>query len=90
MARHLAIGDIHGCINALTTLVDFVGFRHDDTIVTLGDYVDRGSDSRAVLDFMIEFGKTHQHVPLRGNHEIMMLDSRDKTFYLLNFGWNHD
>lgn len=42
MARHLAIGDIHGCINALTTLVDFVAFRHDDIIVTSGDYVDRG------------------------------------------------
>lgn len=83
MARHLAIGDIHGCIKALTTLVGFVGLRDDDTIVTLGDYVDRGSDSRAVLDFMIEFGHTHRHIPLRGNHEIMMLDSRDKK------SWHH-
>ena len=77
MARHLAIGDIHGCINALTTLAEFVGFRDDDTIVTLGDYVDRGPDTRAVIDFMIGLGKTHNHVPLRGNHEIMMLDSRE-------------
>ena len=77
MARHLAIGDIHGCINALTTLAEFVGFRVDDTIVTLGDYVDRGPDTRAVIEFMIELGKTHNHVPLRGNHEIMMLDSRE-------------
>jgi serine/threonine protein phosphatase 1 len=77
MARHLAIGDIHGCINALTTLAEFVGFRDDDTIVTLGDYVDRGPDTRAVIEFMIELGKTHSHVPLRGNHEIMMLDSRE-------------
>ncbi|MDH3747275.1 MAG: serine/threonine protein phosphatase [Gammaproteobacteria bacterium] len=78
MKRHLAIGDIHGCITALTTLVDFVVFHADDTIVTLGDYVDRGPDSRAVLDFLIDFGKSHNHVPLRGNHEIMMLDARDK------------
>ena len=78
MARHLAIGDIHGCITALTSLLDFVGLRRDDTIVTLGDYVDRGPDSRAVLNLMIEFGTTHQHVPLRGNHEIMLLDSREK------------
>lgn len=78
MARHLAIGDIHGCINALTSLVDFVALRPDDTIVTLGDYVDRGPDSAGVLDFIIELGQTHRLVPLRGNHEIMMLDSRAK------------
>jgi len=52
--RHLAIGDIHGCINALTTLLGLVGLRNDDTIITLGDYVDRGPDSRAVLDLIIE------------------------------------
>ena len=78
MARHLAIGDIHGCINALTSLVDFVKFRHDDTVITLGDYVDRGPNSCAVLDFVLELGKNHHLVPLRGNHEIMMLDSRQK------------
>jgi len=44
----------------------------------LGDYVDRGPDSRAVLDFIIELGNTHDLVPLRGNHEIMMLDAREK------------
>ncbi len=78
MARHLAIGDIHGCIDALTSLVDFVEFRQDDTIITLGDYVDRGPNSRAVLDLVLELGKNHKLVPLRGNHEIMMLDSRQK------------
>lgn len=78
MTRHLAIGDIHGCIRALTSLVDLVELRPDDTIVTLGDYVDRGPDSRAVVDFVINLGKTHHLVPLRGNHEIMMLDSREK------------
>ncbi len=78
MKRYLAIGDIHGCINALTSLVDFVAFRPEDTIVTLGDYIDRGPDSSAVLDFIIELGETNNLVPLRGNHEIMMLDSREK------------
>lgn len=82
MARHLVIGDIHGCISALTTLVDFVALRDDDTIVTLGDYIDRGPDSCAVIDFLITLGKSHHHVPLRGNHEIMMLDSRHKKSWL--------
>jgi len=80
--RHLAIGDIHGCINSLRTLVDFVSPRSDDIIVTLGDYVDRGPDSAAVLDFVIDLGKSHNLVPLRGNHEIMMLDSREKKSWL--------
>lgn len=82
MKRHLAIGDIHGCIDALTSLVDFVAPRPDDTIVTLGDYVDRGPDSSAVLDFVIELSKNHHLVPLRGNHEIMMLDARQKKSWL--------
>ncbi len=77
MSRHLAIGDIHGCINALRSLVNFLTLRPDDTIVTLGDYVDRGPDSKAVIDFLLDFGKHHNLVALRGNHEIMMLDSRE-------------
>jgi len=78
LKRHLVIGDIHGCFNALRSLIDFVAPRPDDTIVTLGDYVDRGPDTRSVLDFLIDFGNSHHLVPLRGNHEIMMLDSREK------------
>lgn len=79
MARNLAIGDIHGCATALATLVDFVAPATDDTIITLGDYIDRGPDSSAVLDFMIGLDETHKLVPLRGNHEIMMLDAREKN-----------
>ena len=82
MTRHLAIGDIHGCITALTSLIEFVELRPDDTIVTLGDYVDRGPDSAAVLEFVMALGNTHKLVPLRGNHEIMMLDARDKKSWL--------
>jgi serine/threonine protein phosphatase 1 len=77
LARHLAIGDIHGCSTALTSLIEVVGLRADDTIVTLGDYVDRGPDSRAVLDFIIDLGERHHLVALRGNHEIMMLNARE-------------
>lgn len=82
MSRHLAIGDIHGCISALRSLIDFVAPGADDTIVTLGDYVDRGPDTRAVLDFIIDLSERHSLIPLRGNHEIMMLDARDKDSWL--------
>lgn len=82
MTRHLAIGDIHGCITALETLIDFVAPDSDDTIITLGDYVDRGPNSRAVLDLIIDLGTHHTLVPLRGNHEIMMLDAREKDSWM--------
>jgi len=74
--RHLAIGDIHGCFNALRSLADYVGFRPDDTIITLGDYVNRGPNSCAVLDWLIHLDTTHTLVPIRGNHDIMMVDAR--------------
>ncbi len=77
MTRHLAIGDIHGCFDALLLLADFVGLREDDVIVTLGDYVDRGPDSSAVLDWLIHRHQTGRLRPLRGNHDIMMLKARD-------------
>ena len=76
MTRTLAIGDIHGCINALLTLERFVQFKHDDIIVTLGDYIDRGPDSCAVVDWLIYTQSKLSLKPLRGNHDIMLLDSR--------------
>lgn len=78
MSNHFAIGDIHGCRNALVTLLSYVAPSREDTIVTLGDYVDRGPDSSGVIEYLIELGTTHNLVSLRGNHEIMMLDSREK------------
>ncbi len=48
----------------------------DDLLVTLGDYVDRGPDSSAVIDWLIHRGRGGGLVALRGNHEVMMLQSR--------------
>ncbi len=72
----LAIGDIHGCLTALRTLLDFVAPAADDRIVALGDYVDRGPDSRGVLDFLIALHAGGRLVALRGNHDEMMADAR--------------
>lgn len=85
MKRHLAIGDIHGCCTALAALIDSVNLRSDDIIVTLGDYVDRGPDTAAVLSFLIDLSESHNLVPLRGNHEIMMLDAMHKASW--NESW---
>ena len=73
--RVLAVGDIHGCLTALTTLAKAVPFRPEsDLLVTLGDYIDRGPDSKGVIDWLLEW--EGERVSLRGNHEIMMMEAR--------------
>lgn len=74
--RILAIGDVHGCAFALDALLRAVQPAPDDLLVTLGDYVDRGLDSAAVLNRLLRLGETHRLVCLRGNHEQMMTDAR--------------
>jgi len=83
--RHLAVGDIHGCFKALVALAEYVPFDRDDLIITLGDYVNRGPDSRAVLDWLIAYQRTGKLIALRGNHEIMMLRARDDAAALDEF-----
>ncbi|QDU78205.1 Serine/threonine-protein phosphatase 1 [Bremerella volcania] len=77
--RTLAIGDVHGCLIALKCLLDEVGLRPDDRIVFLGDYVDRGPNSRGVIQYILELRDQYDVVCLRGNHEIMMLTARDDS-----------
>lgn len=72
MSRTLAIGDVHGCLTALDTLLGFVRPGPDDQLVFLGDYVDRGPDSKGVLDRVIGLKLAGQAVCIRGNHEVMM------------------
>ncbi len=71
--RLIAIGDIHGYSAALRAVLDAIAPRAIDTIVTLGDYVDRGPDSRGVLDRIIELAGRCQLIPLLGNHDQLFL-----------------
>jgi serine/threonine protein phosphatase 1 len=73
--RTIAIGDIHGCSDALAALLDAVAPDRDDTVVTLGDYIDRGPNSRGVLDRLIPLAARCRLVPLLGNHEEAFLDA---------------
>jgi len=75
--RYLAIGDIHGCSRSFEALLDQVAPRPEDMIVTLGDYVNRGPNSAAVLDRLVRLNKTGRLIALRGNHEQMMIEARD-------------
>jgi len=74
--RTLAIGDVHGCSAVLDTLLAAVRPAAGDRLVFLGDYVDRGPDSRGVIDRVITLSRTHDVVALRGNHELMMQRAR--------------
>lgn len=87
---HYIIGDIHGCLDKLYDLYE----RHlkrrltkEDTLVFIGDYIDRGRQSMEVVDFLLALSRIHNAVFLRGNHESMFLryleagDNRDMYFY---------
>lgn len=83
--RKFAIGDIHGCLSALQVLDRELAFGDGDTVVTLGDYVDRGPDSRGVIDFLINLSNRCRLFALRGNHEIMMLEARVVSSWLASW-----
>ncbi len=69
-----AIGDIHGCREKLEKLIKKVKPTKKDTLIFLGDYIDRGPDSRGVIDFLINLSKEFKTIFLRGNHEWMFLE----------------
>ncbi|WP_303721213.1 metallophosphoesterase family protein [Malonomonas rubra] len=76
MSRLIAVGDIHGQYQMLVELMAKVQPDETDQLVFLGDYIDRGSASSAVLDWLISFRRRYpQSVFLRGNHEQMLLDA---------------
>lgn len=86
--RTLAIGDVHGCLTALNKMLALVEPTADDRFVFLGDYVDRGPDSRGVIDRILELGQDHDVICLTGNHEIMMTSARDdEGIYLSWLGY---
>lgn len=81
-SRTIAIGDIHGCSRALAALLRAIAPDSDDLLVVLGDYIDRGPDSRGVVEMLIDLGRTCRLAALMGNHEAMFLDVRAGRFPL--------
>ena len=73
MGRTIAIGDIHGEINHLNKLLDKLKPQNDDTFIFLGDYIDCGNSSKAVINRLIELSVETNCIFLRGNHEDMLL-----------------
>jgi serine/threonine protein phosphatase 1 len=75
--RTIAIGDIHGCHIALEKLLEQLNVSPGDTVVVLGDVVDRGPGTKEAIDQLLDLQKICPLVFLTGNHEEMMLESRD-------------
>lgn len=74
-ARTYAIGDVHGCHAELVRLIEAINPQPVDTIILLGDYVDRGADSKAVIATIIKLKERCNVIALKGNHEAMMYDA---------------
>jgi serine/threonine protein phosphatase 1 len=73
-ARTFVIGDIHGCATEIDRLLDFLAPTPSDTLIFLGDYIDRGPAAKAVIERLIRLRREGPKcVFLRGNHEDMFL-----------------
>ena len=73
--RCYVIGDIHGCFDELRYLVEALPLEVGDRLVFLGDYVDRGPNSKGVLSYILELQQREDLdlICLKGNHEDMFL-----------------
>lgn len=71
--RVIAFGDVHGCVRPLRALLAAIQPTEVDTLVFLGDCVDRGPRSREVISELIRLQKQCSVVPILGNHEEMMI-----------------
>jgi serine/threonine protein phosphatase 1 len=75
--RVIAIGDVHGCATALRALIEHLQLRSDDTLIPLGDCIDRGLESRQVIEQLLALREKCRLIPILGNHEEMMLSFLD-------------
>ena len=81
MPRYIAITDIHGELEKLRDLLSKIKTKPDDIFVFMGDYIDRGADSRGVVDRVIKQSETHKCIYLIGSHEYAMLHSKSDDYY---------
>ena len=85
------IGDIHGCLEMLKRLIDKIEWNPaNDRLIFIGDYIDRGENSKGVIDFILQLKEDSTLIQcLIGNHEQMFIDylsGVDSQSSLLNGG----
>lgn len=96
-SRIFVIGDIHGCARELDAMLLSLqksrSLSEDDTIIFLGDYIDRGPESFEVVELLLDFKKSFpKTLFLKGNHEDMLLaflglEGNNPSAYLSNGGY---
>lgn len=74
--RTLVIGDVHGCLIELNSLLRKIAPAASDHLIFLGDLIDRGPDSAGVLNCVIGLAGQCRVTTIMGNHEQMMLEAR--------------
>ena len=79
----IAIGDIHGCAQSLDALLARIAPSSNDHLLFVGDYIDRGPDSRGVIERLLELREDVPCTFLRGNHEAMMIEYLDEGAFSL-------
>lgn len=87
--QYIAIGDIHGCKKSIEALWKTISIHKSAKFIFVGDYIDRGPDSKGVIDFLIKVQSERDCIFLRGNHEQMLLDAVDQdamNHWLINGG----
>ncbi|MCD2257767.1 metallophosphoesterase [Psychroserpens luteolus] len=72
--RTLAIGDIHGGLQALIQLLHRAKVTKDDALIFVGDYVDGWSESAQVIEYLIDLSKTNTCIFIKGNHDVWCED----------------
>jgi len=83
--RVIAIGDIHGCLPALETVMKLISPQKEDIIITLGDYIDRGMQVRECFDLLMNIAERCRLVPILGNHDEMLLQLLEDSRFLLDW-----
>jgi diadenosine tetraphosphatase ApaH/serine/threonine PP2A family protein phosphatase len=66
MGRTIVVGDIHGCFDELTDLIELIKLNHDDRLIAVGDLITKGPKNREVLDLFISDARLSSVV---GNHD---------------------
>lgn len=87
------IGDLHGCLAPLKRIIEHLEpDLHQDRLLFVGDYIDRGPDSRRVVDYILQLRARYPAdnvICLRGNHEAMFMDflaGKGQELFLSNGG----
>ncbi len=90
-SKSYIIGDVHGCRDMLEEMLSIIPWNTEkDNLIFIGDYIDRGNDSKGVIDILIKLMESSSNVQcLMGNHESLFLEyfyGRNEHAFLINGG----